>query len=503
MEYMYSVIPVFYYSRKSIVVFIRLEREMRECMNTFNKKRKGSIVIMVVLAMLFQMVGPVAQNVYAEINDSAFRVVDERLEDGIAYIDWEFTLDMDSKVDSITYSSNFTLEDPVEKELIADGEDGTVIGTYSISTEGKVTVKINQELYKEEAPVDLEDAGKTGEPIEPTDIPDFVGDEEEQNGTEGEDGHEDSMLGKLLTNLVYAGDDLPLVDFDIEENKVKTFKGTIEVNGARENIGLFMKLMGLFSTEKDLGNIFTDVKLIINGVVVANDDNTIVNLDELDESITIGLEFGWSLPNDGDGGFKLNKNDWGSIQLPSVFKGVTGYMNGPLVDGSRIVGTYEISTDGILKVIFGNHASFDEGFLTETERKGTVGFILDFVLDPFNENSIQKIEFGSPINKTFTIKVKPSGALASISKSGGPNKVPNADAIDWIIDVNTSLESLTNAIIKDSIPEGLDLEGNIEVYHLKVGINGSLTQGDLKDAITSTDPRNLELTLGKIDTAYL
>lgn len=88
MEYMYSVIPVFYYSRKSIVVFIRLEREMRECMNTFNKKRKGSIVIMVVLAMLFQMVGPVAQNVYAEINDSAFRVVDERLEDGIAYIDW-------------------------------------------------------------------------------------------------------------------------------------------------------------------------------------------------------------------------------------------------------------------------------------------------------------------------------------------------------------------------------------------------------------------------------
>lgn len=469
-------------------------------MRQLNMRNKFVVTMVVVLSMLAQIVGPVVGNFVYAGDVGGFRIVNYEIENETANIDWALTLKSDDKSNEYSYNADFNLEEE-ESEKPLKTNDGTVIGEYKISKEGKITVEIYEEVYKVFDKVDLEDPEESEEDeVEPDESEDDEVEAEETEETEEKDG----FIGKVLGFVASMSDidDLFLGKEEIDEPaKTFTFFGNFEVEGAKKKPTMMKMLMGLLGGgPEDLGDIFTDVKLIIDGKEVG-DDQGIVNLDEITESMTIGLEFGWRLPDNGDD-FQLNKGDWGSIQLPAVFKGVIGYMNGPLKDGIRTVGRYEISEDGILKVEFKNDIEFDEGFLTEKDRKGTVGFILDFVLDPFYDNSVQEIEFGAPINKTFIIKVKPSGTLASISKSGGPNKVPNADAIDWVIDVNTSLESLTNAIIKDSIPEGLELEGNIEVYNLKVGINESLTQGDLKETIISTDPRNLEVVLGVIDTAY-
>ena len=173
----------------------------------YRKKTKYRIVIMVALSMLLQVIGPMTQSIYATGDKGSFRIIDERLENDTAYIDWEFVLDQNKKIDEFSYTGNFTLEDTIEGELTAD--DGTRIGTYNISENGKLTVDIDRELY--------EDSEKIEEP-------DQTGDETEEVGTpegEGEvpdeeEGQEDETPPESEGNET-EGNEEPAGDEDEED----------------------------------------------------------------------------------------------------------------------------------------------------------------------------------------------------------------------------------------------------------------------------------------------
>ena len=175
------------------------------------KKTKTRVVLMVALAMLLQIIGPAAQSVYAEIAKGPFSMTERPIgEDGIARLDWEFALDSNNRVVEYTYIGSFTLENKVpETDLIAEDDEETVIGSYSISTDGEVTVKINQDLY--EGLEDKEEETSTvpedeTEETDDTEVEDTLTEkeneelqEEKVEGEEASDGEETPSEGREPT----------------------------------------------------------------------------------------------------------------------------------------------------------------------------------------------------------------------------------------------------------------------------------------------------------------
>ena len=240
---------------------------------------------------------------------------------------------------------------------------------------------------------------------------------------------------------------------------------------------------------KELGNIFTSAKLTVNGEEI-NEDTII----EIKDNMEVKLEFDWELEDS----VNLQAGDWAKIKIPNAFKGISGKMNGDLKFGDEVVGTYEITEDGYLKVVF------NEKLVDKTERKGTVGFLLEFALKEFEDDATQIIKFEEPINKEFTITAKPGGETSLIYKSGGPDADINPEYINWVIDVNTSLEKLDNAIVEDIIPAGLELDFNsVEIYELKVGYGGKITEGSKIETLNPVETdKGFKVEIGETNKAY-
>ncbi|MEF9953381.1 MAG: collagen binding domain-containing protein, partial [Clostridium sp.] len=110
-------------------------------------------------------------------------------------------------------------------------------------------------------------------------------------------------------------------------------------------------------------------------------------------------------------------------------------------------------------------------------------------------------------SETSTVSVKRGD---DIDKTGQINKPFNGDEIDWSIKVNKSLKSVSNATIKDNIPEGLKLEkSSIKVYKLTIGSNGQVTGKTLVPSnkysisyVGGKKPTSFTISLGNIQGAY-
>jgi uncharacterized surface anchored protein len=230
----------------------------------------------------------------------------------------------------------------------------------------------------------------------------------------------------------------------------------------------------LFSTDKDLGNIFKNPKVTVNDIPLV--DGSVI---EIQDGMIVKIHYDWELPND-DGSFKLNENDFAITKLPEVLKAINPEAVGKLLDGNgKEVGSYTFE-GGNLKVVF------NDSLVGENDRTGNVWFMAEFKLEKFEESVIQEIEFEHPF-EPITIKVNPKTKLGILNKKVSLNADINPTKIFWEIDVNTSLDSLTNAAVEDKIPEGLSLiNDSIKVYNLEVGYEGKLTEG--KEAAFSGAP---------------
>lgn len=256
------------------------------------------------------------------------------------------------------------------------------------------------------------------------------------------------------------------------ESEVPDNREDEEVEGDEENEG------------KDLGDIFVDVTIKVNDAELIDG-----SLIEISDDTVVKLEFDWEIADE----VGLKAGDWAEIKIPSLFEGLSNGTSGDLEWGNETVGTYELDSDNNLKVVFNSEL---EGL---HERKGDVWVWLKFDEKILNEDVKQTIEFEYPINKSFTITVKPKGETYGIKKSGSPNEEINAEYINWIIDINTSLEEYDNAIVEDIIPEGLELEsGSIEIYELTVGYDGEIK----KEAPSNITANEFPIELGQINSAY-
>lgn len=412
-------------------------------MKVFYKKGRSSIVLMLVLAMLLQIVGPVVSDyVYAEAWGEDFEVKTTINGDGTATVDWKykFTQNGETRYD---LPLDFTLTEGREGSGDLKAKEG-VIGEYTISKDGEMTVRIDKDTVKEllgeiedETTVPLTPL-EPSVPVEPVPEPEKSTEDEtngestttepetnEEGETEGEDSARiiENLLGLFSKNVVYTeGND--------EEVKPYDFTGSFEV-GRVQPIEDVSK-----SINQDAGvleNIFIGVILKVKNEVI--DENTQI---EITEPMEVYLEYTWEMTDDQP----LKSGDTASIRIPDFFADFfENSVGGEIISGQHgKVGQYVIYNN-ILTFIF------DDTLEDKTDRSGTAGIRVKFDLEKFEENVTQEIDFGYDLGKT-TLTIKPKSGIEITKNVKDP--VQNDKVLEWTINVNTKLEELENAVVVDT-----------------------------------------------------
>lgn len=184
----------------------------------------------------------------------------------------------------------------------------------------------------------------------------------------------------------------------------------------------------IISGGKNLGeSIFKDVTFLVNGQQVSEDIMIVYQ-----DNMRLELIYHWEIPDE----VELESGDWAEIKVPAVFK-VPGYLDGILEFDGEDIGTYTLNEDNYLVLVF------NDGLKEKEERSGKAGFVLDLVLKDFEDDSVQTIDFGETIDKTFTLGLKPRGEDYVIAKSAKPIE-KDQNYIEWTIDVNTTLDLLND-----------------------------------------------------------
>ncbi|MUV38128.1 Pheromone-processing carboxypeptidase KEX1 [Lentibacillus sp. JNUCC-1] len=208
-------------------------------------------------------------------------------------------------------------------------------------------------------------------------------------------------------------------------------------------------------------NIFTFKSLTYDGEEIA--DGSIIDIGD---GTKVEIEFKWDTE-----GLDVKSGDTASMQLPDVFEQVSTPEKNIVTSGIT-VGTYSIQ-DGELKFVFND--KIEDGDVSN----GKVGLNLDFNLQKFEEDIEQVIDFNDSEETTLNVVAKPNKTASSITKEGHPDQKHNASEITWTVDViNNSEETVTDATLNDSLPDGLGLPENLVVKSLSTDLDGNKVVGD-------------------------
>ncbi len=238
-------------------------------------------------------------------------------------------------------------------------------------------------------------------------------------------------------------------------------------------------------------NIIVDGSLILKKA----DESAIQDGEMIDSEENLRVEFDWALPNN----HEYIAGDTFELQLPEQLA-IYNEISNVLTDGETEFGTYKVSLDG--KVLFTFNENIEKvpnvngHFYVQTElnkqKITTTENILEFKV---NDEIITKI----PVN------VKPEKGQA-IGKSGQPvGGSFNAAEIEWTVIVNTTRDSLENAIIQDPILAGQDLiTDSIVLKEVEVDLKGNIIRE--KDSVVefknNSSNEKLELELGDTNKSY-
>ncbi len=234
----------------------------------------------------------------------------------------------------------------------------------------------------------------------------------------------------------------------------------------------------------------------------------------INEDTTIELSLPWKLEDTAP----LTDGDTATIQIPDMFLqldpgAVAGTMYMDDEDGIPVgVGTYSLSPSNLLTLIFNHELESDGaghgGGKFQLDREGTVKINFKFDVTKFIEDSTQTIEFGGT-SVSIPISVKNPSRLGDVITKTESHAAQNPKFVDWTIEVNTELKTIDDAIVVDTIPDGLTLlPETVKIEKLKVGYTGTKTvESDVTAAVksvtgTSINATGFQLSLGKIQDAY-
>lgn len=138
---------------------------------------------------------------------------------------------------------------------------------------------------------------------------------------------------------------------------------------------------------------------------------------------------------------------------------------------------------------------------------------LDETIEIVNNEIVMNIPISQTGNLDVRIPVEFQGSSPNVDKRldiskgvGGVDRTVNTSEIYWVIDVNTALSSIGQAVVKDILPDDLELvEDSVKVHSLNVSLNGAVTEGGEVAGFTAdtSTPGQFSLDLGSdIKSAY-
>lgn len=213
-------------------------------------------------------------------------------------------------------------------------------------------------------------------------------------------------------------------------------------------------------------NTLSQSDSILTKVTVKDSAGTVIdavyNPDRTDRSRlgdAVSIEYEWALEN----GHSYKDGDVFEFDIPKEFK-FYNPVSGQLVIGDGLsFGDFTIDING--------HAIIE--FNTNVQDYSEVSGLLE-VHTEFNSDTITgsvEVPIHFPIRggeQVVKVTFEPEDGKP-LSKSGVANKDTK---IDWNLDVNTTLNTINNAVVTDQIPQGLTLDpSSIHVYELQVNLD--------------------------------
>lgn len=132
---------------RSMLIGILINFERGSNMKLSKNKTKYTVALLLVFAMLLQIAGPVIPQVFAESSNDDFRITHIEIEDGKVIVDWEFDFYFGGEYPIYEFNKEFALEKEKSGDIFLD--DNILIGSYTASKDGKISVAINNNLETE------------------------------------------------------------------------------------------------------------------------------------------------------------------------------------------------------------------------------------------------------------------------------------------------------------------------------------------------------------------
>ncbi|MCF3943516.1 Cna B-type domain-containing protein [Oceanobacillus alkalisoli] len=359
--------------------------------------------------------------------------------------------------DSLQLSEDLSIEADQTGRLLT--EEGVDIGEYKASINNTVMVTFEEateeypdskgvfvveatQPHPESEDVSSEEVAEEGDEDKPTTKPEEEIDKVEETPEEDEESSEE------IDKEENSEEDPPVQEENEEytDEKALEDKSIEDKEDKERTVSTFAELQE---------NIFTFSSLTLNGEKI--EDGEVIDVSDGTE---VQVEFTWDTI-----GLDVFAGDTATMQLPDVFLQVSTPSAPIMVEGVQ-VGTYSI-VDGELQFVF------NENIEGQEVHNGVVGLKLQFNLEKFQGNIEQEIQFHDEQESTFTVIARPGGDISGITKEGHPDRERDAREITWTIDVmNDHEEPITEATLRDILPEGLGEPRDFAVNELTVGING-------------------------------
>jgi LPXTG-motif cell wall-anchored protein len=236
-------------------------------------------------------------------------------------------------------------------------------------------------------------------------------------------------------------------------------------------------------------NILTDAELTF-------EDKNGNEAGSVDRETIIAVKYKWALKN--NHGYTAGATY--KFNLPKELVVYEAITNEPLLFNGEAIGTFSVDMNGLVTVVFNDFI----------EKRSNISGTME-VLSKISEKVVvtedkivKVIPIVGGVSKDIPITFHPNGS--TIDKQGIPNKSYNTESIEWTVNFNKSLDPIKNAVLKDPIPDGLELqEGSIKVYKLITKLDGTVEQGNEVTSgftIGKTDGKDFEINFGDISTAY-
>ncbi len=183
-------------------------------------------------------------------------------------------------------------------------------------------------------------------------------------------------------------------------------------------------------------NLFTNIKITDFNDQEFNEENPAI------QDANIKIHFDWVL----DDAEIIQDGDFYTYQLPdyfSIHNAVTDVLKNQ--DGD-VLGSFTLDLNGLLTVTFNDKAG------NLSERQGTIDLRTELKIT--TENETIEISTGITDEAGVEIRIVIPVVKADISKSG---KIEADNSVTWTIILNEERRDLRNAVLRDTMPEGLSV----------------------------------------------